>query len=61
MESQCQRLGSPVGRVRGLLKELEGASQECMAVRVAGRINNFGVIETMADVMLECPGSAPMV
>jgi transposase InsO family protein len=27
--------------------------RECLAIRVARRINSFGVIETMADVMLE--------
>ena len=27
-------------------------TRECMAIRVARRINSFGVIETMADVML---------
>ena len=28
-------------------------TRECLAIRVARRINSFGVIETMADVMLE--------
>ena len=27
-------------------------SRECLAIKVARRINSFGVIETMADVML---------
>ena len=27
-------------------------SRECLAIRVARRINSFGVIETLADVML---------
>lgn len=27
-------------------------TRECLAIRVARRINSFGVIETMADVML---------
>jgi putative transposase len=27
-------------------------TRECVAIRVARRINSFGVIETMADVML---------
>ena len=31
-----------------LLKE----TRECLAIRVARRINSFGVLETMADVML---------
>jgi transposase InsO family protein len=28
-------------------------TRECLAIRVARRINSFGVIETMADVMLD--------
>jgi hypothetical protein len=28
-------------------------TQECLAIRVARRINTFGVIETMTDVLLE--------
>ena len=28
-------------------------TRECLAIRVARRINSFGVIETMADVMLK--------
>jgi len=28
-------------------------TRECLAIKVARRINSFGVIETMADVMLE--------
>ena len=28
-------------------------TRECLAIRVARRINGFGVIETFADVMLE--------
>jgi putative transposase len=27
-------------------------TRECLAIRVARRINSFGVIETLADVML---------
>ena len=27
-------------------------SRECLAIRLARRINSFGVIQTMADVML---------
>ena len=27
-------------------------TRECLAIRVARRINSFGVLETMADVML---------
>jgi hypothetical protein len=27
-------------------------TRECLAIRVARRINSFGVIDTMADVML---------
>lgn len=27
-------------------------TRECLAIRVARRINGFGVLETMADVML---------
>ena len=27
-------------------------TRECLAIRVARRINSFGVIETMADAML---------
>ena len=28
-------------------------TRECLGIRVAGRINSFGVSETMADAMLE--------
>jgi hypothetical protein len=28
-------------------------TRECLAIRVARRINGFGVIETFADVMLQ--------
>jgi len=27
-------------------------TRECLTIRMAGRINSFGVIKTMADVML---------
>ena len=31
---------------------IDELTRECLAIRVARRINSFGVIETMADVML---------
>jgi hypothetical protein len=37
------------GRKLRLMTLIDG---ECLAIRVARRINSFGVIETMADVML---------
>jgi transposase InsO family protein len=41
------------GRKLRLLTLIDEFSRECLAIRVARRINSFGVIETMADVMLE--------
>ena len=32
---------------------IDELTRECLAIRVARRINSFGVIETMADAMLE--------
>jgi transposase InsO family protein len=40
------------GRKLRLLTLIDEYSRECLAIRVARRINSFGVIETMADVML---------
>jgi transposase InsO family protein len=31
---------------------IDECTRECLAIRVARRINSFGVLETMADVML---------
>ena len=31
---------------------IDESTRECLAIRVARRINGFGVLETMADVML---------
>jgi transposase InsO family protein len=40
------------GRKVRLLTLIDEFTRECLAIRVARRINSFGVIETMADVML---------
>jgi putative transposase len=40
------------GRKLRLLTLIDEYSRECLAIRVARRINSFGVIETLADVML---------
>ena len=40
------------GRKVRLLTLIDEYTRECLAIRVARRINSFGVIETMADVML---------
>ena len=41
------------GRKLRLLTLIDEFTRECLAIRVARRINSFSVIETMADVMLE--------
>ena len=40
------------GRKVRLMTLIDEFTRECLAIRVARRINSFGVIETMADVML---------
>ena len=40
------------GRKLRLLTLIDEFTRECLAIRVARRINRFGVIETLADVML---------
>ncbi len=40
------------GRKLRLLTLIDEFTRECLAIRVARRINSFGVIETMADIML---------
>ena len=40
------------GRKLRLMTLIDEFTRECLAIRVARRINSFGVIETMADVML---------
>ena len=40
------------GRKFRLMTLIDEFTRECLAIRVARRINSFGVIETMADVML---------
>jgi len=40
------------GRKLRLMTLIDEFTRECLAVRVARRINNFGDIETMADVIL---------
>jgi putative transposase len=40
------------GRKLRLMTLLDEYTRECLAIRVARRINSFGVLETMADVML---------
>jgi putative transposase len=39
------------GKLR-LMTLIDEYTRECLAIRVARRINSFGVLETMADVML---------
>ena len=41
------------GRKVRLMTLIDEFTRECLAIRVARRINSFGVIETMADVMLD--------
>jgi putative transposase len=41
------------GRKLRLMTLIDEFTRECLAIRVARRINSFGVIETMADVMVE--------
>jgi len=41
------------GRKVRLMTLIDEFTRECLAIRVARRINSFGVIDTMADVMLE--------
>jgi len=40
------------GRAVRLLTLIDEFTRECLAIRVARRINSFGVIETLADAML---------
>ena len=40
------------GRKVRLMTLIDEFTRECLAIRVARRINSFGVLETMADVML---------
>ena len=40
------------GRKLRLMTLIDEFTRECVAIRVARRINSFGVLETMADVML---------
>ena len=40
------------GRKLRLMTLIDEFTRECLAIRVARRINSFGIIETMADVML---------
>ena len=41
------------GRGIRLMTLIDEFTRECLAIRVARRINGFGVIETFADVMLQ--------
>lgn len=41
------------GRKLRLMTLIDEFTRECLAIRVARRINSFGVLETMADVMVE--------
>jgi putative transposase len=41
------------GRKLRLMTLIDEFTRECLAIKVARRLNSFGVIETMADVMLE--------
>lgn len=40
------------GRKLRLMTLIDEFTRECLAIRVARRINSFGVLETMADVMI---------
>jgi hypothetical protein len=40
------------GRKLRLMTLIDEFTRECLAIRVARRINSFGVLETMADAML---------
>ncbi|MGZ9111909.1 MAG: IS3 family transposase [Rhodoplanes sp.] len=40
------------GRKLRLMTLIDEFTRECLAIRVARRVNSFGVLETMADVML---------
>src|SRR5665213_2986349 len=40
------------GRKLRLMTLIDEFTRECLAIRVARRINSFGVLETMADIML---------
>ena len=40
------------GRKLRLMTLIDEFTRECLAIRVARRINGFGVLKTMADVML---------
>jgi transposase InsO family protein len=40
------------GRKVRLMTLIDEFTRECLAIRVARRINSLGVLETMADVML---------
>jgi len=42
------------GRSVRIMTLIDEHTRECLALRVARRINAFGVIETLADAMLEC-------
>lgn len=49
------------GRKLRLMTLIDELTRECLAIRVARRINSFGVIEAMADVMLaKGPGARPV-
>jgi transposase InsO family protein len=41
------------GRSLRIMTLIDEYSRECLALRVARRINSFGVIETLADAMLQ--------
>jgi putative transposase len=41
------------GRKLRLMTLIDEFTRECLAIKVTRRLNSFGVIETMADVMLE--------
>jgi putative transposase len=40
------------GRKLRLMTLIDEFTRECLAIRVARRINSFGILETMADIML---------
>ena len=44
--------GTHDGRKVRLMTLIDEFTRECLAIRVARRINSLGVLETMADVML---------
>lgn len=49
---RCTIVRGAIQRCRRRLTLIDELTCECLAIRVACRINSLGVIETLADVML---------